>query len=150
MDKMAEWLMEVCDIRWKEAGKICDALERMVENCWSSPMPSPSKMGSNEFISTPLQDCEITDVPGLEHRAVEKLKEANIDTAEKLIVQYLILGRDVDTMADWLMEVCDIRSKEAGKICDVLDRKAEKTASLKDMDLDMALLGKDFIVLCHL
>jgi Barrier to autointegration factor len=84
----------------------------------------------SDFLEFPLEDMNIRRIPGVDHRAAEKLKYANIDTAEKLVGQFLILGRDVDKMADWLMEVCDIRSKEAGKICDALDRKAEKIVSL--------------------
>jgi hypothetical protein len=40
------------------------------------------------FQSKPLQDCELKDVPSVGQVTMDKLKEANIDSAEKLIGQF--------------------------------------------------------------
>jgi hypothetical protein len=78
----------------------------------------------NDFMSRPLQDCDIKNVPGVGPVALGKLKNANIDTAEKLVGHFLLLGRDPDKMTNWLQEVCDIRVQEGTKISDALHKKA--------------------------
>ena len=46
---------------------------------------------NSTFQSTPLQDVKkLTDVPGVGPKSAEKLKEANIDSAVKLMGQFLV------------------------------------------------------------
>jgi hypothetical protein len=84
----------------------------------------------DDFMSRPLQDCDIKNVPGVGDVALAKLKDANIDTAEKLIGHFLLLGRDTDKMSQWLKDVCEVRSQESGKIAEALQKKAAKIVTL--------------------
>ena len=84
----------------------------------------------DDFMSRPLQDCDIQNVPGVGPVALAKLKDANIDTAEKLVGHFLLLGRDTDKMAKWLQEVCEVRVQEGTKISDALHKKAAKIVTL--------------------
>jgi len=68
----------------------------------------------------------LSDVPGVGEVSLKKLNEANIDTAEKLVGQFLTLGRDTDKMASWLEDVCEIRSVESKKVAEALGEKAAK------------------------
>ena len=51
---------------------------------------------NSTFQSTPLQDVKkLTDVPGVGPKSAEKLKEANIDSAVKLMGNYLVCSCSV-------------------------------------------------------
>ena len=84
----------------------------------------------DEFISRPLRDCDIEKVPGVGAKTLEKLKDANIDTAEKLVGHFLLLGRNAEKMIQWLEDVCEVRTQEAKKVADALVQKAEKIVEL--------------------
>jgi hypothetical protein len=77
----------------------------------------------NSFISRPLQDCSLSDVPGVGKSTLEKLFAANIDTPEKLMGMFLMSGRDAKKIKDWLTSVCCIRAQEASRMSEALDRK---------------------------
>lgn len=80
----------------------------------------------DSFISKPLRDTKLVDVPGVGDVAASKLRDANIDTSEKLVGQFLVLGRDGDRMADWLRCACGIRVQDAAAITRALEVKTEK------------------------
>jgi hypothetical protein len=84
----------------------------------------------DDFMSRPLQDCDIQNVPGVGPVALGKLKDANIDTAEKLVGHFLLLGRDTEKMSKWLQDVCEIRMQESGKVSEALQKKAAKIVTL--------------------
>ena len=84
----------------------------------------------DDFISRPLRDCKIEAVPGVGAVTLAKLEEANIDTAEKLIGHFLLLGRDTEKMVQWLKDVCEVRETEAKKIAEALHTKAGKIVEL--------------------
>eukprot|EP00960_Hanusia_phi_P029328 747895-Hanusia_phi.AAC.10 len=69
--------------------------------------------------------CSSTDVA-----AADKLKEANIDTAEKLMGNFMVMGRSEEKMAKWLEDVCEVRSVEAKKISAALVEKGDKICSM--------------------
>ncbi len=48
----------------------------------------------NTFISRPLQDCSISDIPGVGVSSLTKLLEADFDTPEKLMGMFLLYSRD--------------------------------------------------------
>jgi hypothetical protein len=79
----------------------------------------------NTFISRPLQDCSMSDIPGVGASSLAKLLDASIDTPEKLMGMYLISNRDTKKMKNWLVSNCSLRANEAGKISDALDRKSQ-------------------------
>lgn len=78
----------------------------------------------NTFLSRPLQDCILDDVPGVGKSSSSKLISAGIDTPEKLMGMYLVSNSDPMKMKQWLMETCTIRTQEAGKISDAIDKKS--------------------------
>lgn len=78
------------------------------------------------FHATPLQDCELSQVPSVGLKTLQKLKSANIDTAEKLVGQFLLLGRDTGKMTSWLKDVCEVRDHEATKVSAALADKARR------------------------
>ena len=79
----------------------------------------------NTFISRPLQDCSLSDIPGIGMSTLAKLLEADIDTPEKLMGVYFISSRNSQKMKEWLVSVCSLRAQEAGKISEALDRKSQ-------------------------
>lgn len=85
----------------------------------------------DSFIATPLQDnSDLRCVPGVGDVALQKLKAANIDTAEQLVGHFMLLKRDVPRMVSWLKDVCEVRAQEANKIAEALDRKASRIVAL--------------------
>mmetsp|Transcript_16006 Transcript_16006/g.36952 ORF Transcript_16006/g.36952 Transcript_16006/m.36952 type:complete len:94 (-) Transcript_16006:274-555(-) len=83
-----------------------------------------------QFQSRPLRDCLLKDVPGVGEVAENKLKDANIDDACKIVGHFLLLGRDTDKMTQWLEDVCEIRKQEGKKIAEALAEKAEKIVQM--------------------
>ena len=83
-----------------------------------------------QFQSRPLRDCVLKDVPGVGEVAEGKLKDANIDTAEKIIGHFLTLGRDTEKMTQWLKDVCEVREQDGKKISEALAEKAEKIVTM--------------------
>jgi hypothetical protein len=78
----------------------------------------------NSFISRPLQDCMLSDVPGVGEKSLHKLLDAGINTPDKLIGMFFMNNRDPEQMRRWLTTVCAIRSQEAEKISEALERKS--------------------------
>ena len=78
----------------------------------------------NTFLSRPLQDCELNDVPGVGQATLLKLLQNSMDTPEKLMGAYLLNTRDTEKMQRWLISHCGLRMQEARKIAEALDRKA--------------------------
>ena len=79
----------------------------------------------NTFLSRPLRDCALREVPGVGEVAHDKIVAASeIDTAEKLIGQFLLLGRERSQL--WLRDACGVRSQEAQRITDALQSKTER------------------------
>merc|ERR1712100_178341 len=86
---------------------------------------------NSTFQSTPLQDVKkLTDVPGVGPKSAEKLEEANIDSAVKLMGNYLVMGMDEKKMVDWLHDVCELREQEAKKVTEGLAEKATKMVAI--------------------
>ncbi len=81
---------------------------------------------NEQFQSMPLQDCKLSEVPGVGAVSLTKLNEANIDTAEKLVGHFLCMGRDCEKMTKWLEDVCEVRNQEAKKVAEALGEKAAK------------------------
>lgn len=84
----------------------------------------------NAFHSSPLEGAHLAEIPGVDLAVMAKLGEANIDTAEKLVGQFLVLGRDVGRMASWLRDVCEISALNASEIAQALEAKAAKIVVL--------------------
>ena len=82
------------------------------------------------FMADPLRETELEDVPGVGDVLLKKLEEANIDTAEKLMGHFLVMGRDEDRFKTWLVDVCKIRDKDAVKVVEHLAEKAAKLVSV--------------------
>jgi tRNA A22 N-methylase len=78
----------------------------------------------NTFLSRPLQDCTLNDIPGVGPSSLSKLLSSGMDTPEKLMGLYLISNSNPKNMKQWLMDKCKIRTQEAGKISDAVDKKS--------------------------
>jgi hypothetical protein len=89
-------------------------------------MGSTTSKKLDTFISKPLQDTNLLDVPGIGPVAAGKLKDANIDTSEKLVGYFLVLGRDTERFGAWLHEICGVRSQDAVRVSQALETKAMK------------------------
>ena len=79
----------------------------------------------NTFISRPLQDCSLNDIPGVGKTSLAKLLDAQMDTPEKLMGLFLVSSRDTQRMKHWLVSNCSIRAQEAVKISEALERKSQ-------------------------
>jgi hypothetical protein len=79
----------------------------------------------NTFMSRPLQDSVLGDIPGVGKSSLVKLLSVNMDTPEKLMGLYLFSSRNPETVKLWLISNCTIRAQEAGKISEALDKKAQ-------------------------
>jgi hypothetical protein len=79
----------------------------------------------NNFISRPLQDCSLLDIPGVGKCSHEKLVASGMDTPEKLMGLFLVSARSAQKMKQWLVSNCSVRAQEAGKISEALDRKSQ-------------------------
>jgi hypothetical protein len=82
------------------------------------------------FLSTPLQDCALGEVPGVGPVAHARLVAAGVSTAEQLMGRFLLCGRCEDAMVQWLMGMGGIRAQEAGKIAAALERKGAVTVAV--------------------
>jgi hypothetical protein len=78
----------------------------------------------NTFLSRPLQDCELNDVPGVGQATQLKLLQNSMDTPEKLMGVYLLSSRNQMNMERWLISNCALRTQEARKISEAQDKKA--------------------------
>ena len=94
----------------------------------ADPVTNTSKK-QNTFLSTPLQDCSLSDVPGVGEVARAKLIEAGVATPEQLMGHFLIAKRNHGIMTQWLM-ASGIRTQEAVKIASALDCKAAATVAV--------------------
>jgi hypothetical protein len=79
----------------------------------------------NTFISRPLQDSTLSDIPGVGKSSLLKLLSMSMDTPEKLMGLYLFSNRNPETVKLWLITNCTIRAQEAGKISEAIDKKAQ-------------------------
>jgi hypothetical protein len=84
---------------------------------------------NNTFMSTPLQDCSLSDVPGVGEVSHSRLIGAGIATTEQLMGQFLIVKRDRDAMTQRLMAL-GIRTQEAVKIATALENKGRATVAV--------------------
>ena len=78
----------------------------------------------NTFISRPLQDSVLNDIPGVGQTSLLKLLQNKMDTPEKLMGVYLLNSRSPERMKHWLISNCSLRSQEASKISEAMDKKA--------------------------
>jgi hypothetical protein len=80
----------------------------------------------NAFLSRPLRDCALCDVPGVGAVALSKLAAApeRIGTAEQLLGYFMTNGQE-NTMR-WMRIDCGIRTQEAKRITDALASKSAR------------------------
>lgn len=95
---------------------------------YRSPVTNTSKK-HNTFLSTPLQDCSLSDVPGVGDVARAKLIEAGVCTPEQLMGHFLISKRDHAAMTQLLIG-SGIRTQEATKIASALESKGAATVAV--------------------
>ena len=98
------------------------------DSCILIPMATTTKK-QNTFMSTPLQDSSLADVPGVGAVACARLNEAGIISSEQLMGHFLISNRSAVIMTQWLT-VSGVRAQEAGKIAAALECKARATVSI--------------------
>ncbi len=95
----------------------------------TQPEPLTTTKKHNTFMSTPLQDCNLCDVPGVGDVAHAKLVAAGISTPEQLMGHFLISNRDHNTMTQWLTK-SGVRTQEALKIATALETKGRATVAV--------------------
>ncbi len=88
-----------------------------------------STIKQNTFMSTPLQDCALGDIPGVGDVARAKLLAAGVGTPEQLMGHFLLSRRDHRMMTRWLL-AAGIRAQEAVKIACALERKGRATVAV--------------------
>ena len=84
---------------------------------------------TNTFITKPLQDCTLCDVPGVGDMARARLIGAGVDTAEQLVGHFLVSKRDAQAMTHWLLQA-GVRIQEANKIVEGLQKKVRVTVAV--------------------
>lgn len=83
------------------------------------------------FMSTPLQDICLAQVPGVGEKTLPKLQEAHISSAEALFGYFLYVGRDEGRFRDWLkQESIDVHGGAAKKVHDAMKDKADVLCTL--------------------
>lgn len=91
-----------------------------------------------QFQSTPLRDCVLKDVPGVGEVAENKLKEANIDNAEKIIGHFCQRPGPCHVM-HCITTLC------AGRPSRCRECAAQKRICIRNSYL---LTGRSFVLLC--
>ncbi len=81
----------------------------------------------NSFLSTPLQDCTLSDIPGVGQSSLAKLLKLHITSPEQLIGICLTVSCNPVRTKQWLMSTCAIRSQEAETMSEALCRKAQNS-----------------------
>ena len=89
-----------------------------------------STLRVNSFLCTPLREATLHSVPYVGPVTMDKLKMVNIQTAEQLVGQFMVLGSEADVMSRWLVNICDVRATEATKVAEVLQRKVNRMSQL--------------------
>jgi len=84
----------------------------------------------NNFLSRPLRDATLSDVPGVGPATLAKLKAANIETATQLVGHFLLTGSDTAVTSRWLKDACEVRETEAVKVAEALHTKAGRITAL--------------------
>ena len=83
------------------------------------------------FMSTPLQDIALDQVPGVGDKTLPKLRQASISSAEALFGYFLYVGRDEENFRDWLKaDSIGVRGAEAKKVHDAMRDKADLLCAL--------------------
>lgn len=83
----------------------------------------------NTFMSTPLQDCALSDIPGVGDVARARLIAAGVETPEQLVGHFLVGKRDTRAMTHWLL-TAGVRAQEVGKIVAALEKKVRVTVAV--------------------
>ena len=78
------------------------------------------------FLSKPLQDLDIKDMPGVGTATLKKMEDAEIGTVEQLFGYFLYSGDDFE---DWLRKSCGVKPYIARKIVENMQEKAEKVCA---------------------
>jgi hypothetical protein len=77
------------------------------------------------FLSRPLCDCALRDVPGVGETAHDKLVQW-VQTPQQLLGHFMLHGPEATLR--WLQDDCAIRAQEANRINDALALKAARLA----------------------
>ena len=80
-------------------------------------------------MSTPLQDCALSDIPGVGDVARARLIAAGVETPEQLVGHFLVGKRDTRAMTHWLL-TAGVRAQEVGKIVAALEKKVRVTVAV--------------------
>ena len=80
----------------------------------------------NQFLETPLQDCALGDIPGITQTLAKELEGDSINTAEKLMGQFLMTGKDPEKMARNISIRYEMRPDYVIPICEALVAKGYK------------------------
>ena len=83
----------------------------------------------NTFLSTPLQDCTLHDIPGVGDVSHARLVGAGVETAEQLMGHFLIGKRDPHAMTHWLL-AAGVRVQEVNRIVAALEKKVRVTVAV--------------------
>jgi len=96
----------------------------------ASTTTTTTTLKMNNFLSRPLRDATLSDVPGVGPATLAKLKAANIETATQLVGHFLLTGSDTAVTSRWLKDACEVRETEAVKVAEALHTKAGRITAL--------------------
>jgi hypothetical protein len=96
---------------------------------YTTALPTTTTKKHATFLSTPLQDSGLLDVPGVGEVAGARLADAGVDSAEQLVGHFLVGRRCPAAMTRWLLGA-GVRAQEAGKIVGAVERKARMVVTI--------------------
>ncbi|XP_067681849.1 barrier-to-autointegration factor-like [Haliotis asinina] len=67
-----------------------------------------------DFVSEPMGDNLVTELPGIGSVLGSKLSEAKFTKAYNVLGQFLVLDKNEELFVGWLKETCSANSKQAG------------------------------------
>lgn len=102
----------------------------------------------NTFLSRPLQDCTLSEIPGVGKSSLIKLTEVCMDSPEKLMGMFLVLGRDKHRMKQWLITAASIRAQESDKISNALERKSQSNVTISNDVINSVISKRSNALLC--
>jgi len=90
------------------------------------PSSAPSTSAAHEyFLSTPLQDIPVDQVPGVGDKTLPKLHKSDIWSAEALFGYFLLVGRNEERFRQWLKDDIDVHGSAAKNMHDAMRDKAD-------------------------
>lgn len=121
---------QVYDSMTSKAQSVCATGGRGYGSSAASRSHQPSSslstsVAKDVFMSTPLEDISIDQVPGVGSATLPRLTEGNIFSGEALFGYFLYLGRDEGSFRQWLKDALEVHGAPAKKVYESMRDKAD-------------------------